>query len=138
MVKNNMQWFIKGVLLLLVVGVISSCSPSEISEPELADSEPAQTEETRESLELIPTTLTMGYIPNIQFAPVYVALEKGYFEEAGFEVSLAYGNEADTVALVGAGDQDFCVASGEQVLLARAQGLPVVYVLGWWLYYAVG
>ena len=120
MQPNKTRLILGGFLLILMLG-LSACQTAQ------------PTEET-----LIPTRLTLGYIPNIQFAPFYVAIEKGYFKDAGYDVVLEYGNETDAVALVGAGEQTFAIASGEQVLLAREQGLPVVYVAAWYEEFPVG
>ena len=81
--------------------------------------------------------LAMGYIPDIQFAPFYTAAEKGYFKEQGIEIEFVTMFENDSVPLVGTNEMQFALVSAEQILQARAQGLPVKYVMKWWDKYPV-
>lgn len=86
----------------------------------------------------VDQTLFMTFVPNIQFAPVYVALEKGYFADNGIQLTVEHADEPIGVDLIAAGQRQFGLISGEQVLAARAQGRPVVMVYQWFQQYPVG
>ena len=86
---------------------------------------------------LKPVSIGVGYIPNVQFAAMYVAMEKGFYADEGLDVSLEYGFENDYLKLVGVNQLQFMVGCGDQVILGRAQGLPVRYVMNWYARYPV-
>jgi NitT/TauT family transport system substrate-binding protein len=72
--------------------------------------------------------VAMPYIPNVQFAHFYMADRAGYYAAEGLKVTFDYNFETDVVQRVAQGTVQFGLASGDSVLLARAQGLPVVSV----------
>jgi NitT/TauT family transport system substrate-binding protein len=116
------------ILLLLLALLASSCTP--IAAPAATVAEPTDDA-------LTPVTLGVGFIPNVQFAPFYVGIEQGFYAEEGLDVTLDYGFENDYLKLVGINEFQFMIGSGDQVVLGRAQGLPVRYVMNWYTKFPV-
>ena len=76
-----------------------------------------------------PEELTLGltYVPNVQFAPFYVAAEQGYFDDAGVDVELRHhGESEDLFGALQSGDEQVVVAGGDEMMQARSQGTPVL------------
>ncbi|NWF67839.1 MAG: ABC transporter substrate-binding protein [Chloroflexi bacterium] len=86
-----------------------------------------------------PLTFFMTFVPNVQFAPVYAALENGDFAAAGLDITVEHGfDEALGVERIALNELQFGLISGEQIIRARAQQRPVVYVYAWFQQYPVG
>ena len=113
----------KIIPLPLLFLLIAACSPPPVAEPQ--------------SQSLRPITLGVGFVPNVQFAPFYVGIEKGFFAEEDIDLSMEYGFENDYLKLVASDELQFIIASGDQLVLGRAQELAVKYVLNWYTSYPV-
>jgi NitT/TauT family transport system substrate-binding protein len=78
-----------------------------------------------------PKHLTLGltYIPNVQFAPFYVADSLGYYKDAGLDVTFHHHTftEGEFDAIV-SGKEDAIFAGGDEMLQARSKGQPFVYI----------
>ena len=74
-------------------------------------------------------TLLLDWFVNPDHAPLFVALEKGYFAEAGLEVELiAPADPNDPPKLVAAEKADLAVSYQPQLHLQVAEGLPLVRI----------
>ena len=74
-------------------------------------------------------TVLLDWFVNPDHAPLFVALEKGYFAEAGLEVELiAPADPNDPPKLVAAGKADLAVSYQPQLHLQVAEGLPLVRI----------
>ncbi len=114
----------KILLLVLLVMTCAACASAPAEEAGATDSP-------------VNIRLVMSFRPDVQFAPFYVAEQRGYYAENGIQIEFNHLPESESVKLLGVDEIQFAVVSGEQVLLARAQDLPVVYVMAWWHDYPV-
>lgn len=74
-------------------------------------------------------TVLLDWFVNPDHAPLYVALEKGFFKDRGLEVELiAPSNPNDPPKLVAAGKADIAVSYQHQHQMQVDQGLPLVRI----------
>jgi NitT/TauT family transport system substrate-binding protein len=101
--------------ILVFVLVLAACQapPAQSSEP---------------VAELREVRLLLGFRPDVQFAPFYVAQQEGFYADAGLEVTIEHQQAPDVQRLVADGQAEFGVADATDVMIARTAGVPIRYV----------
>ncbi|HYH11571.1 MAG TPA: ABC transporter substrate-binding protein, partial [Thermomicrobiales bacterium] len=74
-------------------------------------------------------SLALDWYPNANHAGLYLAQDRGYFEEAGLTVEIyTPADPAAALQTVGAGRDTFGISYQSEILFAREQEVPVVSV----------
>ena len=74
-------------------------------------------------------TIGLTYIPNVQFAPVYVADSQGLYNDAGITPTIRHhGSDEGLFTALLAGQEDVVIASGDEAAVAASQGLDLVSI----------
>jgi len=76
---------------------------------------------------LTPLSVGLGYIPNVQFAPFYLAQQSGAYRAAGLDVTLLNQTNGVLTTLIGQGSVDIGLGDGTDIITARSQQIPVKY-----------
>jgi NitT/TauT family transport system substrate-binding protein len=102
-------WHVLIVLLCLVL--VAACGPEPTPTP----------------IPLEPVSLQLQWVTQAQFAGYYVALDKGWYQEEGIDLTINPGGpDLVPVDLVAAGARDFGTTLLADLVVAVQQGKPVV------------
>jgi NitT/TauT family transport system substrate-binding protein len=105
--------FTRRLLLILATALLAGCQPAGTPTSDT----PTPAREVR---------LLLGFRPDVQFAPFYLADQKGYFAAAGLKVTIEHSD--DVLRLVADGQADLGVADATDVMIGRSAGIPIRYV----------
>lgn len=121
-------------IALMSMGVLlAGCTPST---PEADTLEPSGGSADAPASHSV--TLGLTYIPNVQFAPTYVAKEDGDFAQADVDVTIRHhGADEGLFTSLLAGGEDMVIATGDEMIQARSQGMDLISVGSYYAKYPV-
>ena len=74
--------------------------------------------------------LALDWYPNANHTGLYIALEKGYFQDENIDIEIYTPSDPSTVLqTVGAGQDDFGISYQPDLILAKSKNIPVKSVL---------
>jgi ABC-type nitrate/sulfonate/bicarbonate transport system substrate-binding protein len=106
---------------LLLVTLTAACGGSGDDSPSTSESSSSE----RKSI-----TFMAGFKPqaNLPFVGVYVAQEKGFFDDLNLDVDIRHAQSGEHLQLLLAGEVQVATANAAQVVQRRAEDLPLVSI----------
>lgn len=106
-----MKSFLLATILTLAFFLSACNSTDSTSQPEKPDLE--------------KVTMLLEYVPNTNHSGLFVAEEKGYFEEEGLDVTIVEPSDVPVTTMIASGKGDFGISAQEDVTYARLAEDPL-------------
>jgi len=82
-------------------------------------------------------TLAIGYIPHVQFTPLYVGIDKGFYAAQGIDLKLEFGFQYDVFSLLAAGRIDVGLSDSDQLVISGSKDLGLQAIFQYYQSYPV-
>ncbi|OCT13314.1 myristoyl transferase [Paenibacillus pectinilyticus] len=77
----------------------------------------------------VPATVVLNWFAEPEHGGNFAALAKGFYKDAGFDMTLMPGGPSvSATQIVASGKAQFGMANGDDILVARQEGIPVVAI----------
>lgn len=122
MFKVSSKW---AIALIVMVLLLSACAGKQANK---GTNDGQQVENESKTEQLTDVTLVLNWSPNTNHTGLYVARDKGFYEEQGLNVDIIMPGASGPNAIVGSGQVPFGVSFQEGITDARVEGVPVVSI----------
>jgi NitT/TauT family transport system substrate-binding protein len=118
------------VLTAVTAVLLAACGGDDDGGDQQAESSPSPAAEASpEATQAEPDAVTVGVIPIVDVAPIYLGIEQGFFEAQNIDVTLESGQGgAAIVPGVVSGEFEFGFSNVTSLLIAQTQGLDLKVV----------
>ncbi|MCB0226936.1 MAG: ABC transporter substrate-binding protein [Anaerolineae bacterium] len=101
---------------MTIIIILSACQSATSGEAQTAAQEPTA------------ITVMLDWVPNTNHTGLFVAQEKGWYEENGLAVNIIQPGETGVEQAVASGSAEFGISYQEGVTMARAEEVPIVSI----------
>lgn len=109
-------------ILIIVLFIMTACGNND------TNGKTSDDPTTDKKDELTEVKVVLDWTPNTNHTGLYVAQEKGYFQEEGLDVEIMLPGEAGADQLIASGQADFGISNQESITEARVQDIPLVSI----------
>lgn len=109
-------------ILIIVLFIMTACGNND------TNGKTSDDPTTDKKDELTAVKVVLDWTPNTNHTGLYVAQEKGYFQEEGLDVEIMLPGEAGADQLIASGQADFGISNQESITEARVQDIPLVSI----------